>query len=95
MNNYQIEFAGMGFVVLMSTLFTILLALVIWQWFKSSQLRITSQAELARDKAYRKLAEEAVSLHQQIAEYQEKLVADLSEMKGRIKSIEQILREVE
>lgn len=51
-------------------------------------------AEIARDEAYRKLAEEAISVQQKTAKQQEKIVNDLSEIKVRIDAIEKMLREV-
>ncbi|WP_157057709.1 hypothetical protein [Calditerricola satsumensis] len=47
-----------------------------------------SQAAIARDEAYRKLAEEAISLQRKRSE-------DLSDLRNRVAEIERMLREVE
>ncbi|MEL7567801.1 MAG: hypothetical protein AAGU27_23390 [Dehalobacterium sp.] len=85
MNN---EFAGMSFALVILILVTIVAVILIWQLFKSWQIKMASRAEIARDEAYRKLAEEAVSVQKKIGE-------DLSDLRTRIESIEKILREVE
>jgi len=55
---------------------------------------LSSRAEIARDEAYRKLAEEAVSVQQKMAEDQQRIAKDLSEMKDRIYAIEKMLSDV-
>lgn len=79
-----IEIAGMGFVLGILTLITIVIGLAL----KIYQSRITTAAEIARDHAYRKLAEEAVAAQQKTAK-------DLSELRARVTEIEKMLREVE
>ena len=54
-----------------------------------------SAAQIARDEVYRKLAEEAVSAQQKIANDQQRIVKDLAEMKQCIYAMEKMLREVE
>ncbi|NLC06644.1 MAG: hypothetical protein GX755_01530, partial [Syntrophomonadaceae bacterium] len=77
------------------TLFTIIFVSVGWQGFKSWQIKTATKAELSRDERYRKLAEEAIAVQQKIAEDQQRIVNDLSEMKERIKAMEKLLREVD
>ncbi len=86
---------GMGFVLVILSLITIVAVVVISQVLKTSRAKAASMAEIARDEAYRKLAEEAVSVQRMIAEDQQKIVKDLSEMKERIKAMEKMLREVD
>lgn len=95
MNNVPVEFAGMGFVLVILTLLTVLIVSVVWQGFKSWQIKTASKAEIARDEAYRKLAAEAVSVQQKLAEDQQRMVKDLSEMKERINAMEKMLREID
>ena len=52
-------------------------------------------AEIARDEAYRKLAEEAVSVQRKMVEEQQKMVNVLAEMKERINAMERMLREID
>ncbi len=94
MNNFPNEFAGMGFVLVILTLVTILIVVVITQGLKTAQAKAKSMVEIARDEAYRKLAEEAISVQQKIAGDQQKIVKDLSEMKEHINAMEKMLREV-
>ena len=86
---------GMGFVLFILTLITILAVVVVSQVLKTSRAKAVSITEIARDEAYRKLAEEAVSMQRKMAEDQQKIINDLSETKERIHAIEKMLREVE
>jgi Na+-transporting methylmalonyl-CoA/oxaloacetate decarboxylase gamma subunit len=86
---------GMGFVLVILTLITILAAVIVSQVLKTSRAKIASMAQITRDEAYRKLAEEAVAAQQKMTEEQHQLVADVAEMKDRITAIEKMLREIE
>lgn len=86
---------GMGFVLFILTLITIVAVVVISQVLKTSRAKAASMAEIARDEAYRKLAEKAVSAQQMIAGEQQRISKDLAEMKGSIQAMEKMLREVE
>ena len=86
---------GMGFVLVILTLITIIAVVVISQALKTARAKTVGMAEIARDEAYRKLAEEAVSAQQKIANDQQKIVKDLAEMKQCIYAMEKMLREVE
>lgn len=79
---------GIGGMVFVLVLLVPLAVVLVWQGFKTWQIRTTSRAEIARDEAYRKLAEEAISLQKKIAE-------DLSDLRIRIASIEKMFREVD
>lgn len=85
---------GMGFVLFILMLITIVAVVVISQALKTSRARTTGRAEIARDEAYRKLAEESIAVQRKMAEDQRKITNDLSEMKARINAIEKMLREV-
>lgn len=50
--------SGMGFVLVILTLITIIAVVVISQALKTARVKTVSMAEIARDEAYRKLAEE-------------------------------------
>lgn len=75
---------GMWFAFGIIFLFTVILIVVIWQLFATRR----AHAELARDEAYRKLAEQSVETQQQTA-------ADLADLRERIERIEKVLKEVE
>jgi len=87
-NSFPIEYAGMLFVLVILTLVTIIAVVVIKQALKTARAKTISMAQIAREEAYRKLAEEAISLQKKISE-------DLSDMRTRIVSIEKMLREVD
>lgn len=86
---------GMGFVLVILALLTIIIVAAITQGTKIVKARTMNVAQIARDEAYRKLAEEAVSAQQKIANDQQKIVNDLAEMKQCIYAMEKMLREVE
>lgn len=73
----------------------ILAAILVWQGFKTWRLKTASRVEIAKDEAYRKLAEESISAQQKLVESQQKIAEELSAMRERIASIEKVLREVE
>ncbi len=79
---------GMGFVLVILTLITIIAVVVITQALKTARAKSVSMAEIARDEAYRKLAEETVTLQRRIAD-------DLSDLRTRIAVMEKMMREVE
>ncbi|QGG47018.1 hypothetical protein [Heliorestis convoluta] len=89
------EIFGMVFVLILFSLITIVIAVAITQALKTARAKTSNMAEFARDEAYRKLAEEVVSVQRKMSEDQEKIVKDLSEMKVRINAIEKMLREVD
>lgn len=72
-----IAIAGIVFVTTVATV-------AIWQIFGTWRARMI----VAREDAYRKLAEEASAAQQNIA-------ADLAEVRDRVRAIERLLREVE
>lgn len=79
---------GIGFVLIILALITILAAIIVSQVLKTTRAKMASMAQVTRDEAYRKLAEEAVSA-------QQKMALDIADMKERIAAIEKMLREIE
>ena len=61
---------------------------ILWQGFKTYQIRVQTMASIAHEEAYRKLAE-------QLAASQEGIARDLADLRRRVASIEQVLKEVE
>jgi uncharacterized membrane protein len=88
--NEEIVFGigGMGFVLFILTLITVIVVVVAWQYLKNVRVKIMSTAEIARDEAYRKLAEETVAVQKKIEE-------DLADLRVRVASMEKMLREIE
>lgn len=84
----NMHYAGMWFALAMSLMITVFIVVLIWQIFKYRQTKLMSQAEIARDEAYHKLAEEAVAVQRKISE-------DLADLRNRVEAIERMLREVE
>jgi len=84
----NMHYAGMWFALAMNLMITVVIVVLIWQIFKYRQTKLMSQAEIARDEAYRKLAEEAVAVQRKISE-------DLADLRNRVEAIERMLREVE
>lgn len=61
---------------------------ILWQGFKTYQIKVQTMASIAHEEAYRKLAE-------QLAASQEGIARDLADLRRRVASIEQVLKEVE
>lgn len=75
---------GMWFAFGLILLMTAIIIVVIWQIFATRR----AHAVIARDEAYRKLAE-------QVAKTQQRTAEDLADMRERLERIERVLKEVE
>src|SRR5690606_17949769 len=69
---------------------TIIVVVAIWQVFASWRSRMS----VAREEAYRKLAEDSMALQKQLAEQQTRMERDLATISGRVCGIEKVLEEV-
>ena len=89
--------AGWGSVILVSgTVFlvAVLLALLIWQIFRTSQTRMMTNATVTLTDSYRTLAEEATAAQTRTAEEIEQLREGVTDLRTRVATIERILAEV-
>lgn len=75
---------GMAFTLGLLTLVTVIIVVSIWQFATTQR----AKASIAREEAYRKLAEESAKTQAEIAEA-------LREMRPQLTAIEKLLREVE
>jgi cell division protein FtsB len=75
---------GMTFVLGLLTLATIIIVVSIWQFAANER----AKASIAREEAYRKLAEESAKTQAEIAQA-------LKEMRPQLAAIEKLLRQVE
>ena len=82
--------AGEAFYIWLLMLFLGVIPLVVWQGFVTWRTR----ASLARDDAYRKLAEQFAAEQRKAAEEQQKISEDLGDLRARVAAIEKLLREV-
>lgn len=97
-NDTNEVWAGWGsviFVMGMTAIIALVAYLVIWQIFKTRQNRYSTDAALARDEAYRKLAEEISASQEQTSEDLTSLRKDMADIRQRVASMERMLREVE
>ena len=67
-----------------------LILLVVWQGFETWRAR----AFVAREEAYRKVAEQSAAAQQRTAEEQQKISEDLGDLRARVAAIEKLLRDV-
>ena len=65
-----------------------------WQIFAVGRTSVSSQAEIARDDAYRKLAQDSAASQQAILEEQRKIARDMADLRERMTSVETMMREV-
>lgn len=79
--------AGMGFAILFIALIVVVIVALIKVW--------QTKVQTAKEEMYQKLAIDATEAQQESVRQQEKLIAELSEIKERLASIERILKEVE
>ncbi len=88
---------GWGSVMLVvggMVLIAILLGIVIWQIFRTAQSRMLAADHIARDEAYRRLAEQSATTQEQLVAQQQRIADDMSELRERVGAIEKLLREV-
>jgi hypothetical protein len=69
---------------------TTVLTVVIWQIFGTWRARVS----VAREAAYRQLADEATAVQRRMAEGLERAAAELSELRARTTELERMLKEV-
>jgi Na+-transporting methylmalonyl-CoA/oxaloacetate decarboxylase gamma subunit len=88
MNTHLVtSIAGMGFAILFIALIVVVIVALIKVW--------QTKVQTAKEEMYQKLAIDATEAQQESVRQQEKLIAELSEIKERLASIERILKEVE
>ena len=85
---------GIIFVLGLAALIAIIIAIVLWQVFKTQQTKVSSRDAIARDADYRKLAEKSASVHEQIAAELKILRTEITDTRHRIQELERILKEV-
>lgn len=88
-------YMGIAFVFGFLVLITVLLAVMIVQWFKTKHLKMTTAMEVSRDEKYRSLSESTLDVQQQLKVGQEQLLAELVQLRTRTAAIEKLLREVD
>jgi len=86
---------SVALVVSVSLAFMFIVAILVWQAFKTWQASIENKALIARDKAYEVLADKSVYTQQKLLEQQERIIQDISDMRERVTSIEQKLAAVD
>ena len=79
----------------MMAIFAVVASILIWQVFRTRQATIESRAQIAREEAYRRLAEESVSVQNRTAAELAQLTEGMADLRVRIATIERMLREVE
>lgn len=82
---------GMVFVLGILTLLAVIIIVVVWQGLATYRARAT----VAREEAYRKLAEQVTGALQKTSDQQQQIAAELGDLRGHVATIEKILREVE
>jgi cytoskeletal protein RodZ len=88
--------AGWGIVFILGIVAAISLIASIWVWqvFRTQQANTASETVIAQDGAYRALAEEVTTATRKSAQEQERIAAELAEVRSRLAAIEKLLAEV-
>lgn len=81
--------------VTISALVLVLVGVLIWQVFKTYQIRLAVDAHATQEAAYRALAEQSTRAQEQAAEQLALLHRDVAELRSRTASIERLLKDVE
>ncbi|WP_229750674.1 hypothetical protein [Paenibacillus nasutitermitis] len=63
--------------------------------FKTKHLRISNASDIARNEEYRNITENSIRIQQDLREGQDKMMAELSQIRNRMTAIEKMLREVD
>jgi hypothetical protein len=88
---------GWGSVIVVSIVVVLVGAVVIvgaWQGIKSANVKDIARETVARDEAYRKLAEESTSLQQRTAQQLTRMSDALDAVQTKVDAIERMMREV-
>ncbi len=83
------------FTLAILTLFTLAACFGVWQYMTTRRATLESRAEIAREEAYRRLAEEATSVQNRTATELHQLTEGMADLRVRVATIERMLREVE
>jgi hypothetical protein len=83
------------FTLVVLTLVTFAICFGIWQYLKTRRATLESRADIAREEAYRRLAEEATSVQNRTAAELHQLTEGMADLRVRVATIERVLREVE
>lgn len=83
------------FTLVVLTLVTFAICFGIWQYLKTRRATLESRAEIAREEAYRRLAEESTSVQNRTAAELHQLTEGMADLRVRVATIERVLREVE
>jgi transposase len=89
-DDFATSWPGAAVAIAGIALVTVIVAVAIWQIFGTWRSRMS----VAREDAYRKLADETASVQARLAEQQEAIAGSLREISERLSGIETILREV-
>ncbi len=90
--------SGWGSVIFVSIIAILIGTVVIvgaWQGIRSANVKAIARETVARDEAYRKLAEETATTNQRLARDQQQIAQTLVEVQTKVAAIEKMLREVE
>lgn len=93
--NNMYGYLSIVFVFGILVLFVILLAVIIKQVYRTKHLKIVSTADAAKEAEFRKFVESSFQLQQEMKEGQDKLAAEVNQLRTRVNAIEKLLREVE
>ena len=85
---------GIVFVLGIVAAITVVIVVIAWQILGIGKASTIAEKELARDGAYRALAEEATAAQQALAEEQRKIARDVADLRERMVSVERMLKEV-
>ena len=72
------------------TMITVITAVAIWQVLASWRARMS----VAREEAYRKLADESTETQKRMVDQQETMVTDIASLRTKVNEIERLLKEV-
>src|SRR5687767_1264645 len=86
---------SVALVVSVSLAFMLIMAILVWQVFKTWQASMEHKAVLARDRSFETLADKAVYTQQKLLEQQEKLLVEMDSVRDRVTGIEQKLAAVD
>jgi hypothetical protein len=94
MNETWSTVSGMAFVLGGAALVAVVIVVIAWQIFAVARTKMVTEATIAHEAAYRKLAEQSAVTQEQIAARLDGLENSMSDLRDRVASIEKMLREV-
>lgn len=82
------------FVIAIVVVVAFVISIVLWQVFRTNQVKAAAQASIAQEEAYKKLAEQVANAQTRTADELAQIREHVTDLRTRVATIERLLAEV-